>query len=55
MNASAPGSLRAVSVIEVQGIEGLRELLGQRIGPSEWREVTHEIIDEFAELSGDDQ
>ena len=44
-----------MSVIEVQGIEGLKGLLGQRIGPSEWREVGQEMIDEFAELSGDDQ
>jgi len=50
-----PGSLLLVSVIEVQGIEGLKELLGRRIGPGEWRQVTQEMIDEFAELSGDDQ
>src|SRR5918995_1539379 len=50
-----PDSLRPVSVIEVQGIEGLQELVGRQIGPSEWREVTQEMIDEFAELSGDDQ
>jgi acyl dehydratase len=44
-----------VTVIEVQGIEGLKRLLGKRVGPSEWREVTQEMIDAFAELSGDDQ
>jgi acyl dehydratase len=48
-------TLLPVSVIEVQGIDGLRGLIGQQIGPSEWREVTQEMIDEFAELSGDDQ
>jgi acyl dehydratase len=48
-------TLLPVSVIEVQGIEGLRELIGQQIGPSEWRQVTQEMIDEFAGLSGDDQ
>jgi acyl dehydratase len=37
------------------GIEGLKELLGTTVGPSEWREVTQEMIDTFAELSGDDQ
>jgi acyl dehydratase len=37
------------------GIEGLRELQGKTIGPSEWREVTQELIDTFAEVSGDDQ
>ncbi|MFL5896197.1 MAG: MaoC family dehydratase [Thermoleophilaceae bacterium] len=37
------------------GIEGLRELQGQKIGPSEWREVTQELINTFAHVSGDDQ
>jgi acyl dehydratase len=41
--------------VEVKGIEGLRSLLGREIGPSEWREVTQEMVDMFAELSGDDQ
>jgi acyl dehydratase len=50
-----PASVPGVSVVEVQGIEGLKGLLGQKVGPSEWREVTQEMIDEFAELSGDDQ
>jgi acyl dehydratase len=44
-----------MSVLEVQGVDGLRELIGQTIGPSEWREVTQEMIDSFAEISGDDQ
>ena len=41
--------------VEVEGIEGLQGILGKVIGPGEWREVTQEMIDEFAELSGDDQ
>ena len=41
--------------ITVNGIEEVRGLVGQTIGPSEWREVTQEDIDKFAELSGDDQ
>jgi acyl dehydratase len=44
-----------VAQVEVIGIEGLESLLGKEIGPSEWREVTQEMIDAFAELSGDDQ
>src|SRR5918998_1707476 len=40
---------------EVQGIEGMKALVGQEIGPSEWRTVTQEDIDTFAELSGDHQ
>ena len=39
----------------VNGIEELRGLVGETIGPSEWREVTQELIDQFAEVSGDDQ
>lgn len=39
----------------VDGIEGLRALIGEPVGPSEWRPVTQEAIDSFAELSGDDQ
>jgi acyl dehydratase len=41
--------------VKVEGVEGLKGLLGETVGPSEWREVTQEMIDEFAELSGDDQ
>ena len=39
----------------MNGIDEVRGLVGQTIGPSEWREVTQEDIDKFAELSGDDQ
>jgi acyl dehydratase len=39
----------------VNGIEELKGLVGRTIGPSEWREVTQELIDQFAEVSGDDQ
>jgi acyl dehydratase len=37
------------------GVDGLRELMGETVGPSDWREVTQEDIDLFARLSGDDQ
>ena len=46
--------LRAMT-ITVNGIDEVRGLVGQTIGPSEWREVTQGDIDKFAELSGDDQ
>ena len=36
------------------GIEGLQALKDQIIGPSGWREVTQEMINQFAELSVDD-
>src|SRR2546421_10210908 len=37
------------------GIEEVETLKGQLVGPSDWREVTQEMIDQFAQLSGDDQ
>jgi acyl dehydratase len=37
------------------GIDDLLGLVNQVVGPSEWREVTQEMINQFAELSGDDQ
>jgi acyl dehydratase len=40
---------------EVQGIEGMQALVGEEIGPSEWRTITQADIDAFAELSGDHQ
>src|SRR3954453_7740222 len=39
----------------VNGIEELRGLVGETVGPSDWREVTQEAVNEFARISGDDQ
>ena len=44
-----------MATVQVEGIEGLKSLLGEQIGPSEWREVTQEDINAFADLSGDHQ
>lgn len=44
-----------MATVEVNGVEGMQALLGQVIGPSEWRLVTQADIDAFAELSGDHQ
>jgi acyl dehydratase len=41
--------------LTVTGIDELRELIGQSVGPSEWIEVTQSDIDKFAEISRDDQ
>jgi acyl dehydratase len=41
--------------ITVNGIEELKGLAGQTFGPSDWREVTQEDVDRFAELSRDHQ
>jgi acyl dehydratase len=44
-----------MALASVSGIEGLQGLIGQTIGPGEWREVTQDMINSFADLSGDDQ
>jgi acyl dehydratase len=44
-----------MAIATADGIDGLRELRGHKIGPSKWREVTQDMIDAFAELSGDHQ
>jgi acyl dehydratase len=48
VSASMPKSV-------AHGIEDLEGLKDQIVGPSDWREVTQEMINQFAELSGDDQ
>lgn len=44
-----------MAAVTIEGIESLRELVGQRVGPAEWRTVTQEDIDAFADVSGDHQ
>jgi acyl dehydratase len=44
-----------VPPLTVNGIDELQELIGKTVGPSDWREVSQELIDQFAEVSGDDQ
>ncbi len=41
--------------VEVSGVEGMKALVGQEIGPSAPKTVTQELIDGFAEVSGDHQ
>jgi acyl dehydratase len=45
----------AMAQVTTNGIEDLKDLIGQQVGPSDWREVTQELINTFAEVSGDDQ
>jgi acyl dehydratase len=47
--------LRRMPAVTANGIQEFQALIGQEIGPGEWREVTQELIDKFAEVSGDDQ
>lgn len=39
----------------IEGIEGLKQLTGQEAGVSEWVEVTQDMIQRFADLTGDAQ
>jgi acyl dehydratase len=41
--------------VRVESIEGLRELIGKELGPTEWIEITQEDVDKFAEVSRDHQ
>src|SRR3990172_5760556 len=39
----------------IEGVEQLRSLVGQEVGQSDWLEVTQEMIDAFAQVTGDHQ
>jgi len=39
----------------VETPEALRALIGQELGVSDWQEVTQDLIDRFAEVTGDHQ
>ena len=41
--------------LEVDGIGGLRELIGRELGPTDWIQITQEDIDRFAGTSRDFQ
>ena len=40
---------------DIQGIGGLKSLIGQEAGASDWLTITQEMIDTFAEATGDHQ
>jgi acyl dehydratase len=44
-----------MALVEINGIEEAKAMVGETIGPCDWREVTQADIDDFARLSGDDQ
>ena len=39
----------------IEGIDQLRQMTGQEAGVSEWIAITQDMIDRFAELTGDQQ
>ena len=44
-----------METLVIEGPEHVQELVGKQVGPTDWREVTQEMIDTFADLSGDHQ
>ena len=44
-----------MDVLEISGPESIERLIGQSVGPTGWREVTQEMVNTFAELTGDHQ
>lgn len=44
-----------MALVEIDGIEQAKAMVGRTIGPGGWRGVTQADIDDFARLSGDDQ
>ena len=41
--------------LEISGPEAIEGLIGRSVGPTEWREVTQQMVNRFAELTGDHQ
>ena len=44
-----------MEMIEITDPGSIEAMVGKAVGPTEWREVTQEMIDDFAGLSGDHQ
>lgn len=40
---------------DIQGIDGLKELVGTHLGYSDWLEITQERVNTFADATGDHQ
>lgn len=41
--------------LTIDGLDSVPGLIGKEVGPTDWREVSQEMINRFAELSGDHQ
>ena len=44
-----------MAIKTVNGVDELKGMIGETVGPSDWREITQDDVNSFAELSGDDQ
>ena len=42
-------------MLTINGVDGIRELVGQELGVSEWVQITQDDVNKFAEVTGDDQ
>jgi acyl dehydratase len=42
-------------MVTIEGLEGLKEKLGEELGVGAWVTVDQELIDDFARVTGDDQ
>ena len=51
--AAAADSVRAM--LTLTGLDELKAQVGEELGVSRWHEVTQEAIDDFADVTGDDQ
>jgi acyl dehydratase len=43
----------ALSVLSIDGIDDIHNHLGRELGPSSWVEITQELIEAFAAVTGD--
>ena len=41
--------------ITVDGVEGVKNLVGKELGPTDWIEITQEMVNTFADATGDHQ
>ena len=44
-----------MDTITLGSVDEVRELIGKNVGPTDWREVTQEMVNGFADISGDHQ
>ena len=43
------------SPITVDGVEGAKSLIGKQLGPTDWVEITQDMVNLFADATGDHQ
>ena len=41
--------------VTVDGIEGVKSLVGKELGPTDWVEITQDMVNTFADATGDHQ